>query len=340
MNIPWIDLKDVVLAYMKQPEGSRGTLSRSPLFPFIQPAIYDPHRTESSSILALITQFAKTKCSDPRDHVFALQSLWDSGKFPIRVDYNLSSFSLFIKLASQLLTSAIQPMSSIITLIDALALDPEDFANAGELNDTEASIPITLSAAWYREIDMRELSEYRKSLLGAGEHWSSERTPANDLHFCACKHCICLHDLPDTTIFRECILRTSDLDLMTISRLAPLHLVQILGSKAYWGIVGGDLCHSGTSLWITPASINNASDCPRLEEIHGNQAVILSLRNLCGLLNHLSCDEIRTNRGLLMKGERCWGIDYRKHFHGHSDRNASSNSPHLVRAMELSFGAT
>ena len=190
-------------------------LSQSPVGAFVQTSIYYPHTADSSSVFALIAKFAKTKCSDPRDHVFALHSLWDSGRFPIRVDYNLSSFALFLKLASWLLAPAIQPMSSIITLIDALELEPENFANGGELYGAEESIPITLSAAWSREIDMRELSKYREMRLGVGRFKFSKRTTAHDFHFCTCEHCIQLHELPETTVFRGYVLRSPDHDPTT-----------------------------------------------------------------------------------------------------------------------------
>ena len=79
-------------------------------------------------------------------------------------------------------------MSSIITLIDALELVPERFAHGGEISAAEESIPITLSVAWSREIDMRELSKYRAMRLAAGKYKFSERTIARDfwLHESAC----------------------------------------------------------------------------------------------------------------------------------------------------------
>ena len=174
--ILWVDLKQIILTCFKL---IRESLSQSPVVTSVQPSIYHPHTADSNGISALITMFARKKCSDPRDHVFALHSLWDSGAFPIRVDYNLSRCTLLVKLTSRLPTSAL-PMSSIITLIDALELVPERFAHGGEISAAEESIPITLSVAWSREIDMRELSKYRAMRLAAGKYKFSERTIARD----------------------------------------------------------------------------------------------------------------------------------------------------------------
>ena len=101
VGIAWVDLKDILLTCIKK-LGNK--LAQSSVIPFIQTSIHHPRTADSSGVLGFVPKFAKTKCSDPRDHVFALHSLWDSGTFPIRVDYYLSNFSLSIKLASQLLT--------------------------------------------------------------------------------------------------------------------------------------------------------------------------------------------------------------------------------------------
>ena len=338
INVAWVDLKHAILTCIKLPGYQ---LFESPVVPFVQPSIYHPHTADSSSILALITKFGKTKCSDPRDHVFALQSLWDSGTFQIRVDYNLSSFSLFLKLASRLLTSAVQPMSSIITLIDALELEPENFANGGELCGIGGSIPITLSAAWSREIDMRELSKYRTMRLEAGEYEFSRRTTAHDFHFCTCEHCIRLHDLPETTVFREYVLRSQDHDPTKRVRMdEELYLAQIIGSKTYWGIVEGDLQDSDTFLVITPACLNRASELPRIEERDGKLAVSLSLRCLCELFNHFRPDEAEDREGYVWDREGYWGIDCNRHEYIYDDSDASSDSRDKsvpVRLSERTF---
>ena len=145
INVAWADLNPIILRCLKIL--SKDELYWSPLGAFVQTLIPYPHAADPSSVFALIVKFAKTKCSDPRDHVFALQPLWDNDTFPIGVDYNLSSFALFFKLASWLLTPAIQPLSSFITLIDLLELEPEGFANGGEQFGANEYIPITLSAA-------------------------------------------------------------------------------------------------------------------------------------------------------------------------------------------------
>ena len=314
ISIAWVDLKHIVLACIKMP-GSR--LSQSPVTPFIQTSIYHPYTADSGSVFGIITKFAETECSDPRDHVFALHSLWDSSTFPIQVDYNLSSFSLFLKLASWLLTSEIQPMSKIIALIDALRFGPEDFAHRGELYETEDFPPITLSAAWSREINMRELRENRAMRPGLGAHKVSERrdhTTAHDLHFYTCEHCI-QPDLPETTIFREYVLRSKDHDRTKRPRMPEqIQLAQIIGPKTYWGVVEGSFTDSDAFLVITPACLNRVSELPHVEERDGEIAISLSLRCLCELFNHLRPNEVEDEEGRVWHWERAgyWGIDCNK----------------------------
>ena len=311
INIAWVDLKRTILTCIEMlPRVS----SRPKVAAFFQAPIDYPHPADPDSVFALIAKFAKTKCSDPRDHVFALHSLWDNGTLPIRVDYNLSSFALLFKLASWLLTPTTQPLSKFITLIDALDLKPEDFANGGELFGAEEYISITLSAAWSREIDIRELSKYRATRLGVEKYKFSKRTTAHDFHFCTCEHCIQLHDLPETTVFREYVLRSQDHDPTTRVRMdEEIYLVQIIGSKTYWGIVEGDLYDSDTFLVITPACLNKVSELPRVEEREGRFTISLSLRYLCELFNHLRPDQVKDREGHYCDREGYWGIDCNKH---------------------------
>lgn len=321
ISVAWADLKHIILTCIKMLQNE---LCQSPVVPFIQTSIDHPRIADPNSVLALITKFQKTKCSDPRDHVFALHSLWDSGTFPIRVNYNLSSFALFLKLASWLLTPVVQPMSSIISLIDVFELEPEDFANGGEHYGAEQSQPVTLSAAWSREIDMGELSKYRAMRLAAGEYKFSDRTAAHDFHFCTCEHCINLHDLPETTVFREYILRSQDHDRTTRTRMdEEIYLVQIIGSKTYWGIVEGDLQDSDTFLVITPVCLNRASELPRVDERDGKLAISLSLRCLFELFNHLRPDQVADREGDVWDREGYWGIDCNKHEYIYDDGDAS-----------------
>lgn len=321
INVAWVDLKHIVLTCIKM---IRNELFQSPVLPFFQTSIDHPQTADTSSVLALITKFEKTKCSDPRDHVFALHSLWDSGTFPIRVDYNLSSFALFLKFASWLLTSVIQPMSSIISLIDVFELEPEDFANGGELYGAEQSKPVTISAAWSREIDMGELSKYRAMRLATGGYEFSERTTAHDFQFCACEHCIHLNDLPETTVFREYILRSQDHDRTTRTRMdEEIYFVQIIGYKTYWGIVEGDLQDSDAFLVITPVCLNRASELPRVDERDGKLAISLSLGCLFDLFNHLRPDQVADREGYVWERQGYWGIDCNKHEYIYDDGDAS-----------------
>ena len=195
-------------------------------------------------------------------------------------------------------------MSSIITLIDALGLEPEDFANRSELYGANESIPITLSAAWSRETDMRELSKYRATRLGVKEYKFSARTTAHAFHFCICEHCIQLHDLPQTTVFRQYVLRSQDHDRTLRERMdEEIYLVQIIGPQTYWGIVEGDLQDSDTFLMITSARLNRASELPRVDERDGKLAISLSLRCLCELFNHLRPDEVAAREGYVWERE-------------------------------------
>ena len=268
-------------------------------------------------MFALIAKFAKLKCSDPRDHVFALHSLWDNGTSPIRVGYSLSSFALFFKLASWLLTPAIQPLSSFITLIDLLELEPEDFANGGEQFGANEYVPITLSAAWSREINMRELSTYRVE-----KHKFSRRTTAHGFHFCTSEHCIQLDDLPETTVFREYALRSQRYHPTTGVRMdEEIHLVEIVGSQTNWGIVEGDLQDSDTVLVITPACLNRDSGLSRVEERDGKLAIRLSLRCLCELFHHLRPD---VAKGYVCDRDGCSDIDWNKHGYICDDDDAGS----------------
>ena len=73
-------------------------------------------------------------------------------------------------------------MSSIITLIDALELGPEDFADRGKSYGAEESLPVRLSAAWSREIDKGGLSKYRETRLRVGKYKFSKRTAAFELY--------------------------------------------------------------------------------------------------------------------------------------------------------------
>ena len=299
-------------------------VQQSPVVPFTQTSIDYPRIPDPSSVLALITKFEKTNCSDPRDHVFALHSLWDSGTFPIRVDYNLSSFALFLKVASWLLTSGTQRMSRIISLIDVFELGPEDFANGGELFGAEQSELVTLSTVWSREINMGELSRYRAMRLAAGEYKFSGRTAAHDFHFCTCEHCIHLHDFSETTIFREYILRSQDHDQAPGSRMEEeIYLVQIIGSETYSGIVEGDLHDSDTFLVITPVCLNIASALPQVDERDGKLAISLSLGCLLELFNHLRPDEAEDREDSLWDREAYWGIDWNKHQHIYDDGDAT-----------------
>ena len=326
ISLDWVDLKLVILTCTNWTFTKSAGRELSKVLPFVQASIYQSNTADSSSIFTLITKFAKTKCSDPRDHVFALRMLWDNGKFPIEVDYSLSSLSLFLKLTSLLLTSGIRPMSSVITFLDLLQLKPDDFANGGELHGTEGSRPITLSATWSREIDMRELSEYRAKRLEAGEYRFSERTTAHDFHFCTCEHCILVQDLPETTVFREYVLRSHDHDPTTRLRMdEEIYLVEIIGSKTYFGIVEGDLQDSDEFLLITPACLNRASELPCVEEIDGRLAVSLSLRCLGELFSHLRPDEVEDGEGYLPDREGYWGIDCNKHDYIYDDSDAGGH---------------
>ena len=332
VSVAWVDLKDTILTCFKILHLDK--LYGSPVAAFVQNPISYPLTSDPSSVFALIAKFAKTKCSDPRDHVFALHSLWDNGTSPIQVDYNVSSFALFFKLASWLLTPAIQPLSSFIALVDALELEPEDFANGGEHFGAEEYVPITLPAAWSREIDMRELSKYRATRLGVGEYKFSKRTTAHDFHFCTCEHCIQLHDLPETTVFREFVLRSQDHDRTTRMHMNEvIYLVEIVGSKTYWGIVEGDLHDSDTFLMITPVSLNRVSELPRAEERDGKLVISLSLRCLCELFNHLRPDELRDREGRYRNRQGYWGIDCNKHEYIYDDE--ASYKPDLVTGTVL-----
>lgn len=332
IGIAWVDLKHIVLTCIEMPENR---LSQSPVIPFIQTSIYHPSTADSGSVSALIAKFAKTKCSDPRDHVFAFHSLWDSGRFPIRVDYNLSCLALFLKLASWLLAPTIQPMSSIITFIDALELEPEDFANGSELYGAEEYVPVTLSAAWSREIDMREISKYQAARQRiskkqaarqrARKTKSSQRTTAHDFHFCTCEHCIQLHDLPETTVLREYVLRSRNHDRTTLGRMdEEIYLMQIIGPKTYWGIVEGNLEDSDTFLVIIPVCLNKVSELPRVEERDGKLAISLSLRCLCELFSHLRSDVAEDREDDVWYRKGYWGIDCNRHEYIYDDDEASS----------------
>ena len=90
VGIAWVDLKHILLTCI---EMLGKNLAQSSVIPFIQTSIHHPHTADSSSVLGFIAKFAKTKCSNPRDHVLTLHSLWDSGIFPIRVDYYLSNLA-------------------------------------------------------------------------------------------------------------------------------------------------------------------------------------------------------------------------------------------------------
>ena len=175
-------------------------------------------------------------------------------------------------------------MSKVIDLIDALRFGPEDFDNRGELYGAEGYVPITLSAAWSREIDMREISKYQAARQRARTTKSSQRTIAHDFHFCTCEHCIHLPDLPEITIFREYVLRSKDHDRTKRQRMdEQIQLAQIIGPKTYWGVVEGGFADSDTFLVITPACLNRASDLPHVEERDGEIAISLSLRCLCAI---------------------------------------------------------
>ena len=333
VSVAWVDLKHTLLTCFKILH--KDELYGSPVAAFVQTPISYPHAPDCSSVFALIAKFSNTGCSDHRDHVFALYSLWDSGRFPIRVDYSLSCFALFLKLASWLLAPAIQPMSSFITLIDALGLEPENFANLGEHLGAEESIPITLSAAWSREIDMRELSRYRAMRLKAGKYKWPGLTSAHDFHFCTCGHCIQLHDLPETTVFREYVLRSRDHDRTTRERMdEEIYLVEIKGSKTYWGIVEGDLGDSDKFLVITPACLNRVSEPPRIDDRDGKLAISLSLRCLCELFNQLRPDEVWDHKTRSFHREPHWGIDCNKHDYIHNEDDASFGRP-SVRGRTL-----
>ena len=189
-------------------------------------------------------------------------------------------------------------MSSIITLIDALALGPEDFADRGEPYGAEESLPVTLSAAWSHEIDLRELSKYRATRLRVGKYKFSKRTTAHDFHFCTCEHCIQLQDFPETTVFREYVLRSQDHDRTTRVRMdEEIYLMQIIRHETYWGIVEGDLQDPDTFLVISPACLNRVSELPRVGERDGRVAISLSSRCLCELFNHLRLDEVKDRKG-------------------------------------------
>ena len=313
INVPWADLNHAVLNCLRIIH--KDELYWSPVGAFIQTFLPYPQAADPSSIFALIVKFAKTKCSDPRDHVFALQSLWDNDTFPIGVDYNLSSFALFFKLASWLLTPATQPLSSFITLIELLELEPEDFANGGEQFGANEYVPITLSTAWYFEIDLRELPKYRSTRLE--KYKSSGRTTAHGPYFCSCEHCIQLHDLPETTFFRVYELSSRDYDRTTGERVyETIILAQIIGSRTYWGIVEGDIKRSEISSVITPACLNRVSEVPRVKEREGRLTISLSLRCLCELFNHLRSDKVKKSKGY-------WGIDSTKHEYLSADDDAS-----------------
>ena len=329
VSVAWVDLKHTILTCFKILHMDE--LYWSPVAAFLQAPISYPHASDYSSVFALIAKFSNTGCSDPRDHVFALHSLWDNGTSPIRVDYNLSSFALFFKLAIWLLAPSIQPLSSFITLIGALELEPEDFANGGEHFGAEECIPITLSAAWYREINMQELSKYRATRPGIEKHKFSGRTIARGFHFCLCEHCIQLHDLPETTVFRKYVLRSQDHDRTTrVRRDEKNHLVEMVGSKTYWGIVDGDLQFANAVLVITPACLNRDCELPRVEEKDGKLAICLSLRCLCELFHHLRPDEGEDREGYVYDREGPWGIDWNKHGYIYDDDDDAGSDPGLV----------
>ena len=316
VNVAWADLNHTILTFLKLL--SKDELYWSPVGAFVQTPIPYPHAADPSSVFALIVKFAKTKCSDPRDHVFALQSLWDNDTFPIGVDYNLSSFALFFKLASWLLTPAIQPLSSFITLIELLELEPEDFANGGEQFEANEYIPITLSAAWSREINMRELSKSRVE-----KHSFPGRITAPGFHFCSCEHCIHLHDWPETTLLREYALCSQHHHPITSERMdEEIHLVEILGSKTNWGILEGDLQDSDPVLVITPACLNRDFGLPRVEERDGKLAIGLSLKSLCELIHHLRPDVAKR---YVCDGDGHSDIDRNKHGYISNDDHAGSH---------------
>ena len=217
-------------------------------------------------------------------------------------------------------------MSRIISLIDVFELEPEDFANGGELLGAEQSKPVTLSTVWSREINMRELSRHRAMRLAAGPYKISGRTAAHDFHFCTCEHCIHLHDLSETTIFREYILRSQDHDRTTRMRMdEEIYVVQIIGSQTYWGIVEGDLPDSDTFLVITPVCLNRASALPRVDERDGKLAISLSLGCLLELFNHLRPDQVADRKKKVWDREGHWGIDCNKHQYIYDDGDASTS---------------
>ena len=123
-----------------------------------------------------------------------------------------------------------------------------------------------------------------------------------------------LHELPETTVFREYILRSRNHDPTARVRMdEEIYIVQIVGSKTYWGVAKGDFQDSDIFLLITPACLNRGSELPHIDERNGKLAFSLTLRCLCELFNHLRPDEAEDREGRIWDREGYWGIDCNEH---------------------------
>lgn len=312
VSLDWNDLKATTLTSVNQLSNK---LEKGPAMPFLDLSIPASGLSEREAAIELINRFGQTECSDPRDHIFALRTLWDNSVNSLDVDYGVSRVALFQTVMRLFFPSTTYPLSTIITMLDMLKLESVDLIGAAPGLSAQDSDAITITALWSREFNMEHLLGYRTHRLVAANYHFSKHTDEHDLKFCKCWRCVQLPELPADTIFREYVLRRRDHDRTGRTRMdEELYLLEIVTpSNTYFGLVEGDLQDSDVFLAITPKWLNQPYDVPRTKVQAELVLITLSLRCLVGLLSNLRPDVCIIDSKYLSTREGYWGIDCEIH---------------------------
>ena len=312
VSLDWNDLKATTLTSVNQLSNS---LENGPAMPFLDLSIPASGLSEREAAIELINRFGQTECSDLRDHIFALRTVWDNSVYSVDVDYGVSRIALFQTVMRLFFTSTTFPLSSIITMLDMLNLESVELVGAARDLSVQGSDTITITALWSREFNMEHLLGYRTHRLVAASYQFSEHTNEHDLKFCKCWRCVQLPELPVDTIFREYVLRRRDHDKTGRKRMdEELYLLEIVTpSNKYFGLVEGDLQDSDVFLAITPECLNQPYDVPRIKVQAELVLITLSPRCLVGLLSNLRPNVCLIDSKYLSPREGYWGIDCEIH---------------------------
>lgn len=199
-SMEWNDLRSVLTVMIKElPYSITGSLRTSGPAQLSHKLITDDHGHAfgqgPQALEALIKRFAGFKCYDPRDHIYALGSLWDSKQSPTQPDYGKSCAALFwdlifyLKSDEDLLYRLLQvTVSDLRGTLPAVSRGPSAFV-IKQGSSSEAT------AHMWSGLFPLQFNQPGSSIAMYEQHLPGRQV---EVCFCSCERCT-LVNLTDTT---------------------------------------------------------------------------------------------------------------------------------------------